>query len=291
MQKNKEYIELTEEFAQEIYNYADDETEKLVKEQKINEENILSKIAKILLTYKIVDSIMQLTLGDKQKLYTQMEGAINNNFNKEGKSEANFTKALLIKVGLDKYYSNSYIMSLGIDFKLKKVSSKDLEDIINKTIEGKLYSDRIWTNKNNVAKLLKVKIKEFLEGKISVNDIEKEIKAIYKTNRYNTNRLVSNEIARVQEGCNELWREENDIEWVLYSATLDSKTCNDCGMYDGKVYKVDSKPVELPKHVKCRCTYISLPDKNWKPSKRRDNKTKETIDFTTYEEWKKENNI
>ena len=38
-------------------------------------------------------------------------------------------------------------LSLGIDFNLKKIKSKDLEKIINQAIKGKNYSDRIKGNK------------------------------------------------------------------------------------------------------------------------------------------------
>ena len=64
----------------------------------------------------------------------------------------------------DKYYSNSFLLSLGLDFKLNKIKAKDIKRILDATIEGKNYSDRIWSNKNKVAKVIKKEMKDFLQG-------------------------------------------------------------------------------------------------------------------------------
>jgi len=48
-----------------------------------------------------------------------------------------------------------------------------------------------------------------------------------------------------------------------YSATLDRRTCLICGPTDGKIFKKDESRPVLPRHWRCRCTYIPLP-KTWR---------------------------
>ena len=81
-----------------------------------------------------------------------------------------------------------------------------------------------------------------------------------------------------------------EVEDVMYLSTLDGSTCEECNMYDSKVYKANNKPVELPQHVGCRCTYSAIPSHDWKPKNRMDNTNKDIIDYKEYRDWK-ENNV
>ena len=42
-----------------------------------------------------------------------------------------------------------------------------------------------------------------------------------------------------------------------YLATLDSRTCPVCGLYDGRIYRVGEGP-SVPAHDSCRCVYVSV---------------------------------
>ena len=146
-------------------------------------------------------------------------------------------------------------------------------------------------NKDKIAKELKNEIKSFLNGETNCNDISKTLEKKFKVNKDNSSRLIADQIARVQDEINEQFFKDNpEFENLLYCATLDNHTCSDCAELDGRTYKKsdDSRP-SLPKHVRCRCTYILLPDKDYRPRKRINNITKEEIDYTTYKEW--ENNV
>lgn len=46
------------------------------------------------------------------------------------------------------------------------------------------------------------------------------------------------------------------IDAVRYSATLDGRTCLICGNDDGKLFKLGEPRPTLPRHIKCRCTYV-----------------------------------
>ena len=283
------FTELIIKLTEELYNNAEISMKDSYKEIKKSRDELLNDISNILLSYTITDSAMSLSAGDRDKLYKDLSAKIDKLFSNEGKKEQKLIQQILITAIKDKNGINSYVMALGLDFKHTKISNKELDKIINKTISGKNYSDRIWDNKEELAKIVKADVKKFLNGEIDVNSISKKIKERYNTNAYVSKRLVTTEVARVMEESNNLWEKQNNIKYVMYSATLDSKTCKDCGEHDGEVFEVDKKPIKLPKHPLCRCTYIDLPSKEWRPKTRLDNKTKENINYKTYKEWLNDN--
>lgn len=283
------YTSLTLYFADEIHKKSDSKILDMQKDQKKNRDDLLSQIAKILLSYKIIDSTLSLTLGDINKLYTQLGNTIDTTIKNELKNELYIMKEILSDTCLDKYNTNNYIYSLGKNFKLTQVNDKTLDKIINTKIKGEVWSDRLWSNKNETTKDLKLQVKQFLKGEINVNEIEKVIKTKYNANASNTDRLVRTEITRVQSESNEYWAKDHDIKQQLFMATLDSKTSNICRSKDGLVFDIDdpNKPIP-PLHPHCRSVLVNLVSKDWKPKQRYDNQSKQNIDWTAYEEWSKE---
>lgn len=284
------------DFAKKLLKYAEKlakEGEKellaMLKSMADNQNSLLVEVGRILLDYDILNEYMSLTPGQIKMEFGKLGELINYTFTDETIKEIENTKSFLKYVGNGTWDNSSYLLSLGIDFNLKKIKSKDLEKIINQAIKGKKYSDRIKGNKEKNAKILKKDIKDFLEGKISVNDIRKKIKDLYNNNAKATKILVRNEIGRVQAGVNELWAEEHNIEWQLFDATLDGKTTEICQRYDGQVFRKDDSNKPIPNvntHICCRSCLIALPSKDYRPKTKMDNETKEHIPYTTYKEWK-----
>lgn len=286
--KNQQlYNDLIIKLLSELYNNLD--VNSIYKNIKRDREIILDKISRVLLTYTVDNSMLVLSVGDRDKLYKDLSAIIDNLCKKEITTEKKLITKVLKESAKDRYGINNYILSLGVDFKLKKIADKELDKIIKATIKGKNYSSRIWDNKNQIAKVLKSDIKKFLNGEIDVNSIEKKIKDRFNSNAYNSKRLVETEVARVMEESNNKWQEDRNIEYVMYCATLDNKTCDKCKQYDSKVYKKGEEPVKLPQHPLDRCTYVALPSKDWRPKARLDNKTKENINYKTYKEWLNDN--
>lgn len=284
--------EITEKLNEELYNLSDAGINKILKLHKYNRDKILNEVGNIVLSYNVKDDTLNLTTTEKIKLNKKLQDKINNIFKDEIKEEVKNVTEILKKITLDKYYSNSYVVSLGLDFTLKKVSDEQLDRIIKNTIEGEIFSDRIWDNKNKVAKTLKLEVKKFLNGETNLNNIEKIIKDKYNSNAFNTKRLVRTETSRVMEQANEVFAEENNIEYQLFSATLDDRTSKVCSGLDGKVFKYNdlNKP-KLPLHPNCRSTLIGLPSKDYRPKTRLNNITKERINYKTYQDWKVEQDL
>ena len=285
------------DFAKKLLKYAEklaEEGEKellaMLKSMADNQNSLLVEVGRILLDYDILNEYMSLTPGQIKMEFDKLGELINYTFTDETIKEIENTKSFLKYVGNGTWDNSSYLLSLGMDFNLKKIKSKDLEKIINQAIKGKNYSDRIKGNKEKIAKILRKDIKDFLEGKTSVNDIRKKIKDLYNNNAKATKILVRNEIGRVQAGVNELWAEEYNIEWQLFDATLDGKTTEICQRYDGQVFRKDDSNKPIPNvttHICCRSCLIALPSKDYRPKTKIDNETKERMPYTNYKEWKK----
>jgi len=289
-QEQQFFNDKTLEFAKELYDQNEEKLIEAYRGQINNRDGLLNKIAKILLSYNIVDSILKINAVDKKKLYTELSDLIVTNIKSELDFETNLTKEILTSVGKEKYNINNYVYSLGTDFKITQLKDEALKKIINIKVEDKLWSDRLYDNKNDMCNVLQKEIQKFLKGETNVNQIEKKIIDRYDTNAHETRRLVQDNICRVQEGVNDVWQHEHDIKYVMYMATLDGHVCAKCAQYDSKVYELDKKPVQIPQHPFDRCVYVSLPNKDWKPKMRLDNETKENINWQSYQEWKKNRN-
>ena len=287
MNYNKLFNELQVKLAQEIYNKYDKVINKVAKLHKTSKQAILDKISKVILEYNVIDGVMSINTSARVRLRKQFNKLVKEVFKAEYEGENGIIKDTLYDVAQDKYYSNCYLYSIGVNYTLKPVKESTLRKIINKKIKGKNYSKRIWNNKNKVAKQLRIEVNKFLNGETDINSINSIISKRFDVNWNNSDRLVRDSIGRVQWDANKVWRKEHNIDKVMWDATLDKKTCTDCQEYDGKTYDTNDTP---HKHVMCRCELIPLVD-GWKPSEKWDNENKQRISYKTYKEWLKEQDI
>lgn len=289
MKKYDYYIKQQEAMQEELYKQED-----LVENIDSLKKELLNKIANVILYYKVTDEYLDLKQGEITKIYTLLSSLINKEVTNNKNNNKKIISNILNNTVKDKYYGNEYLINSNfkINFKLKKLTNKEFEKIVNSKINNLNWSSRWDNNKDQISKLLKQKSLEFLKGETSVNQISNEISKIFKTDKFVTNRLVQDQIARCSAEANELVFKNKNIELVYYSATLDTKTCNDCSVYDNKEYAVeDTTRPKLKRHIGCRCTYIAIPRAGYRSIGRRDNEKEEIIDFTDYENWKKNNNI
>lgn len=288
------YRELQELFSKYIFDNADEQEKQAYKIQKQNQEEMLNLIAKVLLRYTIVDTALSLSDTDKKALRQNLNVIISTKVKNEFNNEKDLIEKILTKATKDKYYSDAFITKFSYSFKLQKLTDEQIKEVVNKTIDSELWSDRLWSNKKLLETHLKQEVEKFLQGKTNVNQIEKVIKDRFNQNAFNTHRLVQTEVAKSQSVSNDVFAKEHGVEWQLYSATLDGKTSSLCRGLDGTKYKIDDPNKRIPgvnTHPFCRSVLINLPSKDWVPKKRRDQQNNKIIDWTFYEKWKKENKI
>ncbi|KEH95741.1 alpha-dextrin endo-1, 6-alpha-glucosidase [Clostridium botulinum C/D str. BKT12695] len=291
---NKLYKDLYLKFEKEGYNIADKKSKGIYKQQKKDREELLNKIARVILTYTVIEEVLSVGDKDKKTLTKEFNSIINSIVTGEYKTEKEITKNILSTVAKDKYYKDAYTLNLGIDFNLKKLTDKQLKNIVNEKIKGEVWSNRLWKNKKQLEKQLKKEINNLINGKTTINKIEKNIKTKFNKNAYNTKRLVDNEVTRVQNSVNNVFAEEHGIEKQMFMATLDNRTTDICRSLDGKIFDINdnNKPsIPADTHVGCRSCLINMPSSDYKPKLRKNNITKEYVPFQTYDEWAEQQDI
>ena len=143
-----------------------------------SKEIILNEIAKVLLKYNISDGFIKLTNLEKKELNTSIGEKIINSLQEEYKVENKALNNIVKEVVADQYNATNFIY--GISYDIKPVSDKMIKDIIKYTIEGKNYSDRIWDNKDTLAKNMQKIVFDFLNSKHNVNEIYDIVQDKYK---------------------------------------------------------------------------------------------------------------
>ena len=150
MKPNKYQIKFTDsniEINKLLFDILDRDIKKLMSLHKKDRDKILNEVANIMLKYEITENVMNLSDAEKMKINKEITNSVIFTFKEQAEIESKDIGNLLNNIAKDKYYLNSFNLSLGLDFNLKKIDSKTLNRIINKTIKGKNYSDRIWSIK------------------------------------------------------------------------------------------------------------------------------------------------
>lgn len=232
-----------EEFIKGLYDEANNQLNEVYKEQKSNRDDLLNEIAGILLAYTIVKDIMGMSKQEISKEFNRLSKIIV----QSSKGQAKLTESVMTEILTNTSKST-------FNFYSYNAKLKDVQKIINDNFKGKHFSERIWDNETEVAKHLHKQVNDFLQGKINVNQIKKDIEKTFNNNAYEVRRLVETEVNRVSGSSFDRFCKETDVKRVRYDATLDSNLCSDCGQYNDEIYDFDKK-IELPRHPLCRCHY------------------------------------
>ena len=135
MNNNKLFNELQVKLAEEIYKKYDKVVNKVAKLHKTSKQAILDKIARIILEYNVIDGVISINTAIKARLRKQLNEFIKEVFKAEYKDENAIINDTLYNVVKDKYYSNCYLYSIGVNYTLKPVKENTLKKIINKKIK------------------------------------------------------------------------------------------------------------------------------------------------------------
>lgn len=231
-----------EKFIENLYDEANEELKEVYRQQKESRDEILQEIAMIMLAYTVLDGIMDIKKNDKDKIYKKLSVLIVTNYKNISNKEVEVLNNILESTVRKTFKFYSYNSDL-----------RDVRKIIEANFKGKHFSSRVWDNEQEVAKRLQSQIKKFLDGKINVNQIKKDIEKTFNTSAYNAKRLVTTEVSRCQNEAFRKLCEETNVKKVKRNAILDSKTCDDCYPLNGRVYELKDMP--QISHPMCRCFY------------------------------------
>ena len=157
---------------------------------------------------------------------------------------------------------------------------------VNQKFKGELFSDRIWKNKAGMIDQLQGSMVDAMNGKTTIDKVARELKTTYNTSAYESRRLVNTEMARVQTQASYDIGISAGVEEIMWSATLDNLTATKDAELDGIVWGIKENHPMPPLHPNCRCVLINVPYKGWQPTQRKNNISKELIDYVDYNNWK-----
>lgn len=237
MHKNKNEEELN--FIESLYDDAEEEIKAVYKEQRKSRDNLLNELALIMLSYTILDGLMSLTRKDKKKECNRLSNILLKSAKEQGDAQKSIISNILVDTVKKTFKFYSYNANL-----------KDVQKIIDNNFKGKHFSERVWDNERAVARKLHQQINDFLNGKINVNQIKKEIEKTFNNGAYNTKRLVETEVARCEDEAFKRFCKEVGVKKVRRNEVLDSKTCEECAKLDGVIFDLDNAPGAI--HPLCR---------------------------------------
>lgn len=237
MHKNKNEEELN--FIESLYDTAEEEIKEVYKEQRKSRDNLLNELALIMLSYTILDGLMSLTRTDKKKEYNRLSNILLKSAKGQGNAQKSIISNILANTVKKTFEFYSYNANL-----------KDVQKIIDNNFKGKHFSERVWDNEREVAKKLHQQIDDFLNGKINVNQIKKEIEKTFNNGAYNTKRLVETEVARCEDEAFKKFCKETGVKKVKRNEVLDVKICDECKAIDGEIFDLKDAPGH--QHPFCR---------------------------------------
>jgi len=227
------------DFIASLYNEADKQIKEVYQEQKDNRDELLKQLAAIMLAYTILNDLMKLSIKDKKKEYNRLSKMVIKYAQAQGATQNKVIEDIL-----------SSTINKTFDFYSYNADLKDVKKIIENNFKGKHFSSRVWTKEEDVANVLHKQVNDFLNGKVNVNQIKKNIEKTYNTNAYNAKRLVETEINRVEDEAFKRFCRETNVKKVTRNEVLDMATCSECEGLNGIIYDLVDAPGVV--HPLCR---------------------------------------
>ena len=193
----------------------------------------------------------------KYNRYYELLGLLNNDLKALGAKEVAITTTLLT----DMYIKNKAI--IGDGNMLLPTSPREVEMVINKIwcADGKHWSSRIWTHKDDLANKLRNGIVDCISRGVSKDELTKELMRIYGTEFYKADRIARTELNYVQNQSTLNRYKEMGVEKYKILSAHDSRTCDKCADLDGKIFPIDKAEIGVnfpPFHSNCRDTILAV---------------------------------
>ena len=203
---------------------------------------------------------------------------------------------LLKDVYKDGYFHTAYEIQKGfnIGWDLHDLNSNQLDKVLSKpwTTDGKTFSDRIWTHKQQLLGELQTGLTQsVIRGEAPdklINDISKR----FDVTKKKAGRLVMTESAALASASQRDAFNDLDVEKYEILATLDNRTSPICQDLDGEVISMKDYEVGVtapPFHAWCRTTTIPYFEDNYGERAARDSEGNVYYVPSTmkYKDWKK----
>lgn len=162
-----------------------------------------------------------------------------------------YTADLLTKEGLAEAIRQSGILGETVFEGYKDF----VDNVVNASFHSATFSQRIWGNMEAFkADLDKLLIQTITQGK-NPRDMARKLRNLYDSKKYEAERLMRTESARVQTEIQKQSYLKYDID--EYEFIAEPNACPICGVLNGKIFKVKEMSPGInacPMHANCRCS-------------------------------------
>lgn len=168
------------------------------------------------------------------------------------------------KNALNSVYRDTFL-EVTKDLGINAIVSRDkIKAVLDRPWSGANFSERLWTNTDNLAQTVKQEIVNGMIQGINLKTITKRVSEKFETAKKNdVERLLRTEVNYVLNQATLDGYKEAGIEKYEFSATLDSRTSQICSELHGEVFEIKKIAVGLnypPMHPRCRSTTIPVID-------------------------------
>ncbi len=274
--KNNPYVKVHSKLSKDTKK----KLKELLKKLKKSQDDMIKEVASVIIKSMDDEGAIFLTTSE----VAEIRDGIYHNLNDVTKDEKKFIDGILTDAYKQAYEKTASIIGIGVDWNI--VRDEFIQTAVNKPINGADFSSRIWSNTNDLANRIYDDVLDCVRTGKRPNEISRKIKDDYGVTAYQASRLVNTELAKVvNEAQMEVYRNSGVVDKVLYTATLESNTCEHCAELDGKEFDLRDAP-DVPQHPNCKCVLIPIVD-NYHPKMRADNTTKKNIGYVDYATWNK----
>lgn len=174
----------------------------------------------------------------------------------------------------DSYYRSVYDIQqeVGFQFSFKHIDKDLIDKVMHSAWSGETFSETLWHNVNGVTREVRKQLSWGLITGKTERQISKEIANKYAVGAFESRRLVRTESCYLSNEMQFESYEACGADRYQYVATLDSKTDEECGELDRKIFYVKDKQPGVncpPMHPFCRCTTKIYIDQNTRSDMKR----------------------
>lgn len=146
----------------------------------------------------------------------------------------------------------------GIGFNLARLDTRRIDALIRRpwAQDGKVFSDRIWSNKEKLVNALHTELAQcIIRGDAPMKAIARLAKKM-GTGKVQAGTLIMTEAAAIASASQKECFRELGVEKYEFDATLDGDTCDVCAGMDGQIFPMSQYEIGVtapPVHPRCRC--------------------------------------
>ena len=142
------------------------------------------------------------------------------------------------------------------------INREAIKTIIEYPYAGKMFSDRIWDNKDALVKHIKQNLTAGIIRGDSIQKMSRQLKKDLNVLYYQAERLVRTETNyAMNQGHLKGYEDSGVVEKYEFLAAIDSRTSKLCKKQNGKIYRLSDAVVGVnfpPLHPHCRSTVIPI---------------------------------